>query len=143
MSGPDRRSVEMLQEEFERQRSQVGEMQQRLRELSATVVSPRREVSVTVGSQGVLQDLHFPTSTYRKLPKNELAELITDTIAAAREKALDQTAAVIAPSLPEGLDPKAMLKGDIDVASMPQPELPPMVAEMQKRRAALLEEHGR
>ncbi|GAB2688274.1 hypothetical protein GCM10027271_59280 [Saccharopolyspora gloriosae] len=142
MSDVDRRSIEMLREEYERVSAGLGDMQRRITELSATAVSPRREVSVTVGNQGVIKDLHFPTAAYRKLPKNELAELITKTIEAAREKATEQMAELIAPMMPGGLNAKAVLSGDVSAEALAaaEPQLPPVVAETQRSRAARIEE---
>lgn len=141
MSEVDRSRIEMLREEAERHRANLAEMQKRVSELSATAVSPRKEVSVTVGNQGVIKDLHFPTSAYRKLPKKELADLITDTIAEAREKATAEIAGMVAPNLPAGVDAKAMVNGDISADALVPNEsrMPQVFEELRKRRAEIID----
>lgn len=109
MTEVDRRDVEMLREEYESQIANLSEMQRRMSEISATAVSPRRELSVTVSHQGVITELKFLTSAYRGLAKNELAELVTRTIAEARDKVTDQTAQLLAPLMPPGLNARDLL----------------------------------
>ena len=65
--------IESLFQEYERQRSSLGEMQQKMRAISATATSQRREVAVTVGQNGVLTDVQFPTSAYKRMtPQNSV-----------------------------------------------------------------------
>ncbi|MFR9727740.1 YbaB/EbfC family nucleoid-associated protein [Saccharopolyspora sp. MS10] len=118
MSGVDRRNVEMLREEFERQVTKMADMKERMTELSATAVSPRRELQVTVGMHGHITELKFLTSGYRSLAKNEIAELITSTIAQAREKLDEQTAEFIAPMLPPGMNAQDLMRGDVAAGQM-------------------------
>ncbi|MER7011914.1 YbaB/EbfC family nucleoid-associated protein [Saccharopolyspora sp. NPDC000359] len=130
VSEVDQRNVEMLQEEFERQRANVGEMQRRLGGISATAVSPRREVSVSVGNQGELTEIKFPSSAHRRLPAKELAELITRTYREAREKVMNQVVDAMSPALP-GIDAKALLSGKLPADALPMPELPPLIEELR------------
>ncbi|TDD35330.1 YbaB/EbfC family nucleoid-associated protein [Saccharopolyspora elongata] len=136
MSGVDRRNVEMLREEYERQVTSLAESQRRLSEASATAVSPRRELSVTVGPQGVITELKFLSSAYRRLAKNELSELVTSTISDARAKLNDQLAEIMTPMMPPGLDVKAMLNGEISAEKLAPDEsqLPPLLRERLNRR---------
>jgi DNA-binding protein YbaB len=136
LSEVDRRNVEMLRDEYERQVTNLGEMHRRLKEISATAVSPRRELSVTVGNQGVITEVKFLTSVYRRLAKNELSELVMRTITEAREKAIEQTAEVMAPMLPPGLNAKDLLTGAADVAQLAPDEsrLPPLLRERLNRQ---------
>ncbi|MGP4014989.1 YbaB/EbfC family nucleoid-associated protein [Saccharopolyspora sp. 5N708] len=136
MSEVDRRGVEMLREEYERQLEGINEMRRRLTALSATAVSPKREVSVTVAAQGVITELKFLTSAYRRLPPNELADLVTRTIAEARDKVTEQTAEIMAPMLPPGMDAKSMLTGALTAGELAPSEasLPPLIRERMNRR---------
>lgn len=136
MSEVDERRVEMLREEYERQMGRLEDMQRRMKEVSATALSRRRELSVTVDSQGVITELKFLTDAYRKLARNELSELVTRTIADAREKALDQVAEIVGPSLPPGLNPKDVLSGEVGAADL-RPDtsrMPDVLTEPRKRR---------
>lgn len=117
MSEVDRSRVEMLRQEYERQVARIQEMKQRMTEISGTAVSPRRELSITVGRQGVITEVKFLTSRYRQMTKNELSELVERTINEAREKMTDQAAELLQPLLP-GVDAKAMMSGNIDVNGM-------------------------
>lgn len=136
MSGVDRRNVEMLRAEYESQLERLNDMQRRFRELSATAVSPRRELSVTVGPQGVITELKFLTSAYRRLAKNELSELVTSTIADARDKLNDQAAELVEPMLPPGMDAKRVLTGQLTAEELAPGEsvLPSLLKERMAGR---------
>ncbi|RKT86453.1 YbaB/EbfC DNA-binding family protein [Saccharopolyspora antimicrobica] len=135
MPGVDRRNVEMLREAYEHQVTELAERQRRLSEVSATAVSPRRELSVTVGPQGVITELKFLTSAYRRLAKNELSELVTRTIADARAKLTEELAEVMAPMMPPGMDVKAVLNGTVSAEQMAPDEskLPTLLRERLNR----------
>ncbi|ONI83110.1 hypothetical protein ALI144C_16520 [Actinosynnema sp. ALI-1.44] len=135
MSGVDRRNVEMLRDEYERQVTNLAEMQKRISEVSATAVSPRRELSVTVGPQGVLTELNFLSTAYRRLAKNELSALVMKTIADARAKLNDQLAEIMTPMMPPGLDLKAALEGKVSAKDLAPDEsrLPPLLRERLNR----------
>ncbi|MET0135887.1 MAG: YbaB/EbfC family nucleoid-associated protein [Kibdelosporangium sp.] len=137
MTTVDRSRVEMLRQEYERQRAGLADLQRRLAELSVTIVSSRREVSVTVGSQSVIKDLKFPTNAYKRLAPNELAALIMRTITEAREKVIDQTAEIMTPMLPADLNARDLLTGtvDHDRFTSGEPRIPPMVRDRMDRTA--------
>ncbi|GAA2565596.1 hypothetical protein GCM10010435_42980 [Winogradskya consettensis] len=103
--------IENLFEEYQKQRNSLTEMQRKMSELSATATSPRREVSVTVGQNGVLTDVKFPTSAHKRLTPADLTELIMTTYAEAKESVMDQAAAVLAPMMPDGLDAHSLVRG--------------------------------
>ncbi|MEV4703726.1 YbaB/EbfC family nucleoid-associated protein [Actinoplanes sp. NPDC049316] len=103
--------IENLFQEYERQRSSLTEMQQKMREISVSATSPRREVTVTVGQNGVLTDVTFPTGAYKRLTPAELTAVIMQTYADAKEQALQRAAELLAPVLPEGMDAQALVRG--------------------------------
>ncbi|GAA0389172.1 hypothetical protein GCM10009541_35280 [Micromonospora gifhornensis] len=103
--------IEGLFEEYERQRTSLSELQEKMRGISTTATSQRREVVVTVGQNGVLTDIQFPTSGYRRMTPKELASVIMATYADAREQAMVQAAEVLKPFLPDGLDAGALVRG--------------------------------
>lgn len=117
--------LDALYEEYQRQRANLADLHRRMSEVSGTAVSPRREVSVTVTNQGAITELKFPTNAYKKLAPTELAELLTSTIAKAQEQVRGQSADIIAPLLPEGIDAGAIMAGSADIGKMlpedPQP----------------------
>lgn len=132
----DRSRVEMLREEYERQMARIQEMKQRMTELSATAVSPRRELSITVGQAGVVTEVKFLTSRYRQMTKNEISDLVRSTLNEAREKANEKAAELMQPLMP-GVDAKAMMSGNVDVKGMMTPadaRLPDIMRERLDRQ---------
>ncbi|HYQ63790.1 YbaB/EbfC family nucleoid-associated protein [Actinophytocola sp.] len=139
MSSVDRTRVEALRQEYERQRDGLDELRRRMGELSVTAVSARREVSVTVGPQGTVTDLRFPTSAYRRLAPTELSTLLLRTIGEAREQVLDEAVEIMTPLLPPefSLDPRELLSGRVSVGRFePSEPLPPPVGTLDRAGGA-------
>lgn len=99
---------------YENIREQTIGARQRMREISCTVVAPRQVVSVTVGRHGVLTEIKFPTGAYKSMTPKELAEVIVKTFQQAREKSLDEAADIMRPIMPNGIDVRTMMSGDVD-----------------------------
>ena len=130
--------IEGLFQEYEKQRTSLTDMQARMSALSATSTSPRREVSITVGQNGVLTDVQFPSGAHKRLTTADLTKLIMDTYAEAKDEVMNQAADVLAPMLPEGLDAHKLVRGQAGVdAFMPkQPRMVTSVREMLTRERA-------
>lgn len=124
--------IEGLFEEYQQQRNSLTELQHRMRELTASATSPRREVSVTVGQNGVLTDIRFPTSAYKRLTPADLTEVIMTTYAEAKEKVMVQAEAVLAPMLPDGVDAGSLVRGTAgtDAFLPPEPRVTTSVREI-------------
>jgi hypothetical protein len=88
-------------------------------------------MKVTVGPQGEVLSVEFPTGAYRSMAPKELADLMVTTVQEARAKATAALAEVMAPHLPEGVDAARLLSGTADVAElMPsEPAMPDGVRE--------------
>lgn len=144
MENVSRNRVEMLREEYERQRARMSEVERKLGEVSATVVSKRREVSVTVGSQGEITELKFPTSAYRRLSPTELSGLLMRTIGEARTKFVEQTVELMAPHLPAQLRIEDLLSGSVDGEAVfgGGVRFPPMVQERMDQDVVTEERSG-
>ncbi len=71
--------------ELEEIRAKATAAQEKLRSAVATVQSPDRTVSVTVGPSGVLQDLRFAPRAYER-PPQALAGLVLQLIGRAQQK---------------------------------------------------------
>lgn len=104
--------IEQLFEEYQRHRDTLAQTQRRMSEISATASSPRREVTVTVGQNGVMTDIQFGGSAYRRMAPADLTAAILATYADAKEGAMRQAADILAPLLPEGLDASALVRGE-------------------------------
>jgi DNA-binding protein YbaB len=129
--------VEGLLAEYEKQRQQAIDTRQRINELTGTATAPRQTVKVTVSAQGEIQTIEFPTGAYRRMAPKELADALTDTINAARAKALEQVAELMSAQLPEGVNFADLLQGRVDptVLLPDTPEMPDGVRDFL--------EHGR
>lgn len=124
--------IEGLFEEYQRQRNSLTELQEKMRALTATATSPRREVSITVGQNGVMTDIRFPTGAHKRLAPADLTELIMATYSEAKENVMQQAAATLAPMLPDGMDAQALVRGTAGTdAYLPkEPRMATSVREM-------------
>jgi hypothetical protein len=103
--------IEQLFEDYQRHRDTLAETQRRMSGIAASASSPRREVTVTVGQNGVMTDIQFSGSAYRRMTPADLTAAILATYAEAKEGAMQQAAAILAPLLPAGLDASALVRG--------------------------------
>lgn len=85
MTGPQDGLASLIAE-FEAQREQLGRMQDELASASATVSSPRNELTVTVGASGAVEELRFNNRDYRRMGPEELAGMITKALGEARSE---------------------------------------------------------
>ncbi|WBB80453.1 YbaB/EbfC family nucleoid-associated protein [Micromonospora sp. WMMD882] len=130
MSFDDR--IEELFAEYERQRSSLTELQERMREIQASATAPRREVTVTVGQNGVLTAVTFPTGAYRRMTPVELQAVIMQTYAEAKEQVMDRAADIIAPLLPDGMNAARMVRGEAGVDMYLPPGGPRMTSGVRR-----------
>ena len=131
MASEHRRRIEDLYEQYQRQRQGLGDLQRRMQAISVTAYSPRREVAVTVGYTGVVSDITFPNSNYRRLAPQELSSMLMRAIADAKDRAAAEAAEVLTPLLPAGIDAKTLVSGKYSVEQLvpAQPQFPPVVVE--------------
>lgn len=135
MSGADHRLEQML-EEYQRQRASLTDLHQKIQEIAVTVASPRREVEVTVNHNGNLTDIAFVGTAYRRLAPKELSALIMRTLGDAKEKAAEESAELISPLLPAGLNARDLVAGRLGIeAQAPSdgPRLPQIIREQLRR----------
>jgi hypothetical protein len=124
--------IESLFEAYRKQRDGLGAMTRRMNEIRATATSPRREVEITVGHNGTVTGLRFPSGAYRRMPAKALAETILATIASAKRMAHDQTAEILAPLLPPGLNARDLLSGKLDPGVL-VPEQPNLTNHLREQ----------
>lgn len=131
MSTPFDEQIEELRAGYQAQLAQIGELQRRMREVTGTATAKAQAMKATVGPQGEVLSVEFPTGAYRSMAPKELADLVVSTLQEAREKATAALVEVMAPHLPEGLDATQLLRGTADVAQlMPaEPAMPDEVRE--------------
>lgn len=118
--------AEELLAEYRRQRARIGEMQRKISEISASVTAPRQEVTVTVGAQGEVRAIEFPTSAYRRMAPAELSEVLMTALTQGREKAQAALGELMAAELPgPGQFATDLIRGKGDLSAL-LPEDPPM-----------------
>ncbi len=90
-------------------------MHQRLVSISESATSPDGLVTATVGPDGTLTELTIADAAYRQHRPADLAKVIVSTTAAAADRAAKLAGEVVAPVLPAGTDPAALLRGTADL----------------------------
>jgi DNA-binding protein YbaB len=96
-----RAQADDLMAQFERMRAGAGDLQQKLRELRASVTSADGMVTATVGPRGQLIRLDLDPRIYRRPNSRELAATITETIQRATASVLDQVEELCKPFVPD------------------------------------------
>ncbi|MET0491506.1 MAG: YbaB/EbfC family nucleoid-associated protein [Actinoplanes sp.] len=136
MGMSDDHRLETMFEEYQRQRVTLTELHQKIRAISVTASSARREIDVTVNHGGSITDITFNGTGYRKLAPKDLSALILRTVADAKEKAAAESAELLAPLMPSGLNARELLAGRLDLdklAPADGPRLPQIVREQLQR----------
>jgi DNA-binding protein YbaB len=110
--------MEQLLAAYREQVAGLADTQARLADISCSATAPRQTVTVTVGNQGEVLDIKFPSDAYKRMAPKELSAAILATVREAREKSLDEAAAILAPMLPDGMDARQIVAGKADLAAM-------------------------
>jgi DNA-binding protein YbaB len=103
---------------YNRRREELGDLQRKMSEVSATVTAPRRVVTVTMGHDGEIRDLKFPTAAFKNMTSTELATVVRTTINDARTAVFDQMAELLAPMMPPGLAAGDVVRGKADLTTI-------------------------
>lgn len=104
MSSPYDEAINEMMADYHRQLEKITEHQKQMQEITGTAASQRKSVSVTVGPQGQIIELKFPTDAYRDMAPMELATVIMETFNAARGQVLKRQQELMAANAPAGLD---------------------------------------
>jgi DNA-binding protein YbaB len=86
--------------QYQRLRSGMGDLQQKLAAMQVTAESKDRLVRATVGPRGQLVDLKIEPRAYREHEPDALARLITTTVQDAVARTTDQVQELVAGYLP-------------------------------------------
>ncbi|MCS0606299.1 YbaB/EbfC family nucleoid-associated protein [Streptomyces sp. LP11] len=125
MPSPYDQQIEDLLDQYRRQRDEAAETRRRINETTSTVTAARQTVRITVGAQGDVTAIEFPTGAYRRMAPKELADVLLTTLRQARSEALEGVAAVLADRLPSGVTVPDLLRGQVDPGAV-LPEDPVM-----------------
>ena len=129
-------SLEHLFEQYREQRNAFTDLHRKVQEIAATATSPRKEVSVTVNHGGSLTDISFAGTAYKRMSSKDLSALILRTFQDAREKAFEESAALIAPLMPAGLNARELVAGRLGMDTLVPadgPRLPASIREHLQR----------
>ncbi|WP_305789921.1 YbaB/EbfC family nucleoid-associated protein [Symbioplanes lichenis] len=122
-----RAHADELMTRFERMRSDVGGLQQKLKAVSVTHTSDDGLVTVTVGPRGQVIKVDFDARIYRRPNSKELSATVTETIRRATEKAMGEVEELCRPFMPNAQF-QAYIDHDLDGifrqfdADLPQPD---------------------
>jgi DNA-binding protein YbaB len=111
-----RAQVEDLLAGYRRSREQLGAVQRQLAAVRETATSDDGLVAVTVSATGALVGLQIADAAYRDLRPADLAALILAITTTAGAKVGRAAGEVLAPVLPPGADPEALLRGTADLS---------------------------
>lgn len=125
MATPFDQEIEELLDQYRKKRAEVADMRRRLDETTATATAPKQVVKVTVGAQGEVTAIEFPTAAFRRLPPKELADTLLNTIQQARAKALEKTNELVSAHLPAGVSLADLIQGKANPTDL-LPEDPAM-----------------
>jgi DNA-binding protein YbaB len=114
---------------YRRSREQLAEVHHALAAVRESASSEDGLVTATAGPGGVLTRLAIDEAAYRGYRPDELADLIVRTTAEAAARAARSAAELVAPLLPAGADPAALLHG---IADLSPAELAPPVAPVEE-----------
>lgn len=131
MTTPFDQQIEELLEEYRKQREGIAEMQRQLEEATATATAPKKTVKVTVGAQGEVKAIEFPTAAFRRMPPKELADTLVATIQQARAKAIEKTSELVSARLPAGVAMTDLLQGKANPTDLlpADPDMPDSVRD--------------
>lgn len=96
-----RARADELMAQFDRMRSGVGDLQQQLRAVSATVTSDDGLVTVTVGPRGQVTKVDIDPRVYRRPDAAQLSTTVTETIRAATAQAMTEVERICRPLVPD------------------------------------------
>jgi len=115
MSSPLHNSIEQAYAELERQKEALADVQSQLVDLTTTVTSKNRALTVTVDARGAVTAIKFLTSGYRQMAGPELAGLLIETMNQARDEAMARTVAQFQSILPDSMPLHDMVQGRVDL----------------------------
>ncbi|RKT56734.1 YbaB/EbfC family nucleoid-associated protein [Saccharothrix australiensis] len=82
---------------YRAQRDGLTRLRRDMGEIAISATTPYRTVTVTVGQQGELTDVRFPTEAYKRMTPAELSAEILAATVAARAGAAVEAARLLAP----------------------------------------------
>lgn len=110
-----RAQVDELLADYHRSRERLTTVHRELAAVSASASSDDGLVTATVGGRGVLTELVIAQEAYERYRPAELAAQIVRVTGEATITAFARTGEVLAPAVPAGTDPQALVLGTADL----------------------------
>jgi DNA-binding protein YbaB len=110
-----REEVAQLLADYRRSREQLATVQRTLLSIAESASSPDGLIRATVDSAGSLTRLTIADDAYRRYRPAELADAVVRATQAAARLAATRAGDALAPVLPPGGDPDAVLAGRADL----------------------------
>lgn len=110
--------LETMMAEMEEARLALADIDTQMKELSVTVESKDRVISVTANAEGVISGLKLSGRTWREISAKELGSKITDVVNQAQQEVRQRSAELLASIAPEGVDPVTGLPDEVELESM-------------------------
>jgi DNA-binding protein YbaB len=112
-----RDEVEQLLADYRNSRAQLATVHRTLLSITESASSPDGLVTATVNSSGVLCALSIGDDAYRRYRPAELADAILRATRQAAAQAGERARQTLAPVLPAGIEPGAVLSGTADLTA--------------------------
>lgn len=110
-----REEVAQLLADYRRSREQLASVHSTLLSISESASSPDGLITASVDSAGTLTGLRIAEEAYQRYRPAELADVVVRTTRSAAVKAAERARQALAPVLPPGSDPEAVLSGRGDL----------------------------
>lgn len=134
-----RDEVDQLMADYRRSREQLASVHRALLSITESASSPDGMVTASVDSTGTLSGLTITEEAYRRYRPAELADAVVRAARSAAVKAGERARQALAPALPPGADPAAVLTGRADLSdaeiappTQSQAPVPPPPAPMAR-----------
>jgi DNA-binding protein YbaB len=110
-----REEVAQLLADYRRSREQLASVHSTLLSISESASSPDGLITASVDSAGTLTGLRVADEAYQRYRPAELADVVVRTTRSAAVRAAERARQALAPVLPPGGDPEAVLSGRGDL----------------------------
>lgn len=112
MSNPLQDKIDQALADFERSQTAIESIREDLADSTTTVTAKNRAVEVTVDGQGEITEIKFPTKKYRTMAPAELGSLLVETLADARQQAVQRATNLMRTAMPNSRPLLDALGGD-------------------------------
>jgi DNA-binding protein YbaB len=143
VTSPFAGELQGMLDELQKQHEKMAATQREVAKVSATATAPKQAFKVTVGAQGEITEISFPTEAYRTMAPAELASVIKKTIGKARVQAAEEMTGLLSGYLPEGFSLADVARGKPAWEMFGVGDLPAGMNGSFGDQSGVASEHGR